>query len=147
MKVLWATLYNHPWGSCPPLFFFLLVKCVFPCFMTAIFFLWSFLGHVFSFFFHFGLSRGFLLGSCHLGQGFSFFFGPPCPPLPTQWHIAIQLPILFPKGRWEHCMMNISKVAHNGWLCSQLLILSRQILTYYATFLQVFIHLTNFSTC
>jgi hypothetical protein len=37
---------------------------------------------------------------------------------PSKWHIAIQLLVLFPKGRWEHYyMMNISKVAHNGWIC------------------------------
>lgn len=80
---------------------------------------------IFSFFL-FGLSRSFLFGSCHLGQGFSS-------PHP-QWHIAIQLLVLFPKGRWEHCMMNISKVAHNGWICLQFLILNWEILTHYATF-------------
>jgi hypothetical protein len=78
------------------------------------------------FFFSFYLSRSFLFGSCHLGQGFSS-------PHP-QWHIAIQLLVLFPKGRLEHCMMNISKVAHNGWICLQFLILNWEILTHYATF-------------
>ncbi len=112
-------------GKLSPSIFLFACYVFFLVFWGQFFFFEVFL-YFYFFFFSFYLSRSFLFGSCHLGQGFSS-------PHP-QWHIAIQLLVLFPKGRLEHCMMNISKVAHNGWICLQFLILNWEILTHYATF-------------